>query len=172
MSAMTARDLMNSRVLAVRDDWSLSALCAFLTEHQIHGAPVVDSHGRYIGAVSVTDVVEECAQGHELDWVQAETAREIGDDDAPGEPGGDELTRLSIRGDEPAVRDLMTPTLFSVPPETPIESLAGAMIAGRVHRLFVVERGQVLGIVTSLDLLKALVPEASRRHPGREATGS
>lgn len=55
-----------------------------------------------------------------------------------------------------AVRDLMTPTVYTVPEDTPVPEIARAMIAGRIHRLFVTRQRRVVGIVTSLDLLRLL----------------
>lgn len=37
-----------------------------------------------------------------------------------------------------------------------MSELARAMITGRVHRLFVTRKGRIVGIVTSLDLLRLL----------------
>lgn len=173
MSPLTARDLMNPEVLGVRDDWPLSQLCAFLTEHQIHGAPVVDARGRFVGAVSTSDVAEEFAQGRELDWVEAGSPEdERSDDNLSDPPPADELTQLAVRGDEPLVRDIMTPTLFTVDENAPIEAIAGAMLAGRVHRLFVEREGRVIGIVTAHDLLKALIPAIAAHHPSPPVHGA
>lgn len=57
---------------------------------------------------------------------------------------------------ESLVRDIMTPTVYTVPADTPVRKIARAMIAGRVHRLVVTQGDDVVGIVTSLDLLKLL----------------
>jgi predicted transcriptional regulator len=54
------------------------------------------------------------------------------------------------------VRDIMTPAAYTVPHDTPVADLARTMVTGRVHRLLVTRDGHVVGIVTSLDLLKAL----------------
>src|SRR5262245_53667991 len=54
------------------------------------------------------------------------------------------------------VRDIMTPAVYTVPEETPVTRIARTMIAGRIHRLFVTRKKRVVGIVTSLDLLKLL----------------
>lgn len=54
------------------------------------------------------------------------------------------------------VRDVMTPTVFTIPDDTPVERVARTMIAGRIHRLFVTRSGRVTGVVTPLDLLKLL----------------
>jgi predicted transcriptional regulator len=54
------------------------------------------------------------------------------------------------------VRDIMTPTVFTVPDQTPVTALARTMIAGRVHRVLVTHESEIVGILTPLDLLKAL----------------
>lgn len=68
------------------------------------------------------------------------------------------LADLSVseahRKDE--VGELMTPTLYTVPEDTPVPEITRAMIAGRIHRVFVTQQRRVVGIVTSLDLLRLL----------------
>jgi predicted transcriptional regulator len=55
------------------------------------------------------------------------------------------------------VKDIMTPTVYTVPEDTTIVEAARTMIAGRIHRLFVTRSGRMVGIVTPLDLLELLV---------------
>ena len=50
----------------------------------------------------------------------------------------------------------MTPTVYAVPVDTPVSLLARTMVSGRIHRLLVTRNHQVVGIVTSLDLLQLL----------------
>ncbi len=120
----TARDVMNAEVVTLRADMAVYEAARVLTEKQIMGAPVVDSEGRLVGVVSVTDIAES-----------------------------------EIDGKIALVSDIMTPTVYTVPEDTPVPQIARAMIAGRIHRLFVTSRGRVVGIVTSMDLLKLLCPE-------------
>lgn len=55
------------------------------------------------------------------------------------------------------VRDLMTPVVFSVSPETAAEKVVEQMLALRVHRLFVVdETGVLVGVITAVDVLRHL----------------
>ena len=56
MSNLTAKDVMNPRVLSVRDDMTLHELATFLTENEISGVPVLDSGGKLVGVVSLTDI--------------------------------------------------------------------------------------------------------------------
>jgi CBS domain-containing protein len=43
----------------------------------------------------------------------------------------------------------MTPTVYTVPEDTPASQLARTMVAGRIHRLFVTRGRKIVGIVTS-----------------------
>jgi CBS domain-containing protein len=54
------------------------------------------------------------------------------------------------------VQDIMTPAVYTVRDDAPVAMLARTMVAGRIHRLFVTRGGRIVGIVTSLDLLKLL----------------
>ena len=56
-----------------------------------------------------------------------------------------------------AVDEIMTPTPFIVGPDTRVEEAARLMLDHRVGGLPVVEAGQLVGIVTSDDLLRALL---------------
>jgi len=73
------------------------------------------------------------------------------------------------------VRDIMTPTAYTVPHATSIRELARTMVTGRIHRLVVTHGERVVGIVTTLDLLKTLYsppvpkPGTARRMSERVA---
>jgi CBS domain-containing protein len=64
---------------------------------------------------------------------------------------------MHIEGDSRTVRDIMTPTIFTVPATTPVSEIAREMVAGHVHRLFVTRRGRIVGIISALDLVKLLI---------------
>jgi predicted transcriptional regulator len=69
MKNLTAKDVMNPKVLSVRDDMTLHELATFLTENEISGAPVLDDCGKLVGVVSLTDIAlseaERAAIEHE-----------------------------------------------------------------------------------------------------------
>jgi CBS domain-containing protein len=167
MKTLTAKDVMNPEVLTVRVDLTVRELVAFLTENQISGAPVVDLEGRLVGVVSVTDVAENDAERPDL----------VGDRSIPADVRGwesridsDDIRPLHIESDDLLVRDIMTPTVYTVPEDTPVARIAQAMVAGRIHRLLVTHRGRAVGIVTSLDLVRLLAedgvgPETSVARP-------
>jgi CBS domain-containing protein len=101
----------------------------------------------------VTDVAENDAERPDL----------AGDRSIPEDVRGwenrmdaEDVRPLHIESDDLLVRDIMTPTVYTVPEETPVPELAHAMVAGRIHRLLVTHRGRAVGIVTSLDLVRLL----------------
>jgi len=51
----------------------------------------------------------------------------------------------------------MTPAVYTVPDSASVSEIAKTMITGRLHRLLVIRGNQVVGIITTLDLIKLLV---------------
>jgi acetoin utilization protein AcuB len=54
------------------------------------------------------------------------------------------------------VEDAMTPSLYTVPPQTPLDEVVGAMIERRIGSAVVVDGSAVLGVFTTTDALRAL----------------
>lgn len=72
----------------------------------------------------------------------------------PAYPGGGRLK----------VRDIMTPSTFSVRPEATLPELARFLVRTGTHRALVLQGGRPLGIVTTFDIVRIvaeLEPEAS-----------
>jgi len=162
MRKLTARDVMNRQVLTVRVDLTVRELAAFLIENQISGAPVIDGQGRLVGVASLTDVAQNDAERPDLVDDHSSPARAVRGWEDRMNP--EDIRPLHIESDDLLVRDIMTPTVYTVPEETPVARIAQTMVAGRIHRVFVTRRGRVVGIVTSLDLVGLLVEKAPRRE--------
>lgn len=138
-----ARDVMISPVLSVREDHTVHELVTFLTENSISGAPVLDARGKLVGVVSVADIAED-------------------------EP----LSSRRHDGRPRRVSDIMTPTFFTVPDDTPASEIAKTMVAGQIHRLLVTRDAQIVGIVSALDLLKLVTGPATRKGSRGPASAS
>ncbi|MDH3870666.1 MAG: CBS domain-containing protein, partial [Gammaproteobacteria bacterium] len=69
-----------------------------------------------------------------------------------------EEMRLFHTGHESSVkvRDIMTPMIFRIEEDASIQQVADTMVRGGIHRVFVTEGNTLKGIVTALDLLKAV----------------
>jgi len=164
MRLITAADLMSPDVLTVRDDMPVRDLAAFLMDHEITGAPVVDTEGRLVGVVSVTDIADLAAGEEEDDDGGGEGgAREgffaRGFDAGPPEALAD-LGPFDGEEGEMLVGEIMNPEVFSVQEDATVSQVASTLLNNHVHRLLVIEEGRVLGIITTSDLLGLLVDES------------
>lgn len=161
MRLITAADLMNPRVLTVREDLTVRELANVLVENDISGAPVEDRSGKLVGVVSLTDIAaaladdgEDEEEGERADfflseWEGERTSRE-------------EMEELGLDEAELTVAQIMTPEVFTVREDTPVSEIAEAMIQNHVHRIIVTREDRVVGIISTSDLLGLLVEEKIR----------
>jgi CBS domain-containing protein len=146
MRPIVASDLMNPDVVTVPEDMRLKALAAFLVSHEISGAPVVDAEGHLVGVVSMFDVARASTQP-ELRGGFLQSVREPEPLAIDGDDVDDELT----------VGDVMTPSVFTLGDDAPVSALAALMVHHHLHRVLIVRDDEVVGIVSSSDLLGLLI---------------
>ena len=151
----TAADLMTPNPVSLEADALVSEAVLLLTERGFSAAPVIDEAGRPVGVLSQTDLlIHDRETVEHLVPPEAETGAPL-----PRRMWGNfQLERV----DATPVRDLMTPAVFSVNPNTPAGRVIEEMCALNVHRLFVVNRAGILvGVVSALDVLRRLVSSSS-----------
>ena len=149
-----ARDLMQSPVVAIGRDASLLDAHRLLVEEEIHGAPVVDEDGAVVGVLSSLDLLRAAHEDHESASGEAVYYRDVLPFTGPdrGSNAEDFQDRLSTL----RVSDVMSEHVVSVPPEATAAQLAKTLRENGIHRVLVVEKDCLLGIVTAFDLLKLL----------------
>jgi predicted transcriptional regulator len=153
LCAATAADLMAENPVSIGADVSLQEAATFLADKGFSAAPVIDEAGRPVGVLSTADIVV-----HDRKAIQ----------EIPGNPEfyvGPDLSRPNVRQANSAasgpirVRDIMTPAVFSVPPDMAARQVIEAMLAEKVHRLFVVgSDGVLIGTISTVDILQHLKP--------------
>lgn len=167
MRLITAADVMNPRVLTVREDMTVRELAHFLVDHEISGAPVVDEDGKLVGVVSVTDITLALTEDGNDGDDEEDGEEEDDADDLPGDffrhewtqgLSREEVAELQLE-DAIEVREIMTPEVHTVPEEMPIPDVAELMIGTHIHRLLVTREEKVVGILSTSDLLGLLVNE-------------
>ena len=138
MSA-TVKDVMTTRVVAVRKDAQYKAIATLLTQYRVSAFPVLDDDGTVIGVVSEADLL--CKE--------ALTAAMDGRPARPG-PYHDDFARAAAV----TAADLMTTPPVTISPGDPVTSAARLMYNTGVKRLPVVsENGHLAGIVSRADVL-------------------
>lgn len=153
--AHAARDLMAPNPISVRADANVREALALLTDKGYSAAPVIDDAGHPVGVLSRSDLLL-----HD---------REKPDNLPPGptyfyeqdlhDRKGKPVEGFQVENVDPTtVRDIMTPAIFSVTPDTPASKVVQDMVSLHVHRLFVVDGGVLVGVITSMDVLKHLRP--------------
>ncbi|MEQ1569611.1 MAG: CBS domain-containing protein [Myxococcota bacterium] len=136
ISDRKVRSVMQVDVHTVNVASPLSAAARLLSTHPFHHVPVVDGE-RLVGILSAHDVARVSLE----QWVK------------------DPATRAAWL-DRQAVRDVMTPLPDVLHPDDPVRVAAERLGDGAYHALPVVdEHHQLVGIVTSTDLVRLLFSE-------------
>jgi CBS domain-containing protein len=140
-------ELMNPDVVALRPEHSVTEAQQLLAERRVSGAPVVDESGRVVGVVSQNDLVRKATH--------PDTAEKAGQFFSSVEDYAD-LGETPVPPGSTRVADVMNKRVYSVNRDTGVAVAANIMRERRIHRLIVTDKGVLVGIVTSLDLLRVV----------------
>ena len=157
MRPIVAKDLMSSDVLTVPDDMPIDELADFFLENEITGAPVADSEGSVVGVVSVVDIARAKAEPSEEAWERLTPAYYDRADD-PG-IGRDGIQVFHVGDNTQRVRDIMNDQLHSVGETATVPEVAGSMLRNHIHRLLVIEDNELVGVISTSDLLGLLIKD-------------
>src|SRR5579875_2424965 len=144
LAAQTAEELMVPNPISLREDATIPEAVALMTDRGFSAAPVIDEAGHPIGVLSRTDVLI-----HEREQVRHALPAE----DFPAERWRSRHEGFSIEiTDSTLVRDIMTPTLFTVNVNTSAADVVKRMCDLKVHQLFVVDNDDALvGVISALN---------------------
>lgn len=135
---MHARDVMSDGVMSLAADATVLEAAQLLVNYDVSAMPVVDPDGRMIGIVSEADLLRRSAEG-------------------------DEATDGFASAGSRKVLDVMTRDVVTAGEDTPVATLAKLMTERRIKRLPILREHAVVGIVSRIDLLRALIS----LHAGR-----
>jgi CBS domain-containing protein len=127
---MRAKDLMNTDVVTIRDDAPVAQLCDVMQVAHANGLPVLNADGELVGIVTEDDILYGT----------------MGVFDKNGSPV--------------LVRDIMTSPAICASEETDIVELARMLCGMRIHRVPILLDGRVTGVVTALDVVRAVADGA------------
>ena len=131
---MKVAELMRPNLKTISSDATVGDAVAVLAETQLSALPVVDRYGRAVGVVSTREILRA-----EHAMVSAR-ARD----------------RLF---DETLVLEIMVPWPVTVAPDTDVQDAARQMLYLEVQRLFVEERGALVGVISQTDIVGAVATQ-------------
>jgi CBS domain-containing protein len=128
---MRIAEIMQGNLKTTRGTDTVGDAIALLAESHVTGVPVIDDHGRLVGVLSNSDILEALAE----------------------HPDPEEREQIF---EETLVQEIMTPRPQTITPDASVRDAAQRMLYLEVHRLFVEEGGRLVGVVSTTDLVRAM----------------
>ncbi|MBE7449980.1 MAG: CBS domain-containing protein [Kofleriaceae bacterium] len=171
---LKVRELMQKDVIVVNPETSLLDVHRLFVEEEINGAPVVEENtGKVVGVISSLDLLRVVRE--EFDQIASVPGAYFRDELPGSDPDWNAAPAdLAERMGERTVGDAMVTERVSVTSETTIAEAAALMRKQRIHRVLVVDDHELVGILTTFDLLQVLAaPDRAPKHrgPPRRAAG-
>jgi CBS domain-containing protein len=148
----TVGDIMDRDVPVMHPEDSVETLLRTLRDHELPALPVVNGGGRCVGIVTESDLV---LRDEEEDLRLPLHIDLFGGTVFLGrmKPFEDRVKKAIASN----VEEMMTPDPITVTPDMDVHEAAQIIAEHRHNRLPVVEHGRLVGVVTRLDVLEALV---------------
>lgn len=128
---MRVADLMHTNLRTVDPEATIAEAVTILADGHVSGLPVVDGRRRVLGVISASDVVMAIAEA--------------------ASPRDRERLFEGTR-----VREVMTPRPQVVTADSDVAEAARTMLYLEVHRLFVVEGDELVGVISQSDIAGAV----------------
>jgi CBS domain-containing protein len=143
VSSMQVKDVMTREVISVEPSTSLRDAAALLVTHRVSGLPVV-SEGAVVGVISQRDLLFKEQRPLEAAGWRARLVDPF-------------VSREPLKLNARVVSEAMTAPAVTIGPGTSVSLAARRMLEEGVNRLPVTVQGELVGIVTSSDLVRAFV---------------
>ncbi len=127
VQSIPIREVMSRELLVVRRDEKLGRVNEIFQAYNIHHLPVVDGQGQLCGIISKAD---QMRADHLIGLYNQRLYEEV------------------------SAFDIMTKQVATIGPDEPLQKAAEAFLSNIFHALPVVDRGQLIGIITTHDLLR------------------
>jgi CBS domain-containing protein len=144
---MKAADVMVTDVITVHMDTPVAKIAEVLLANRISAVPVVNDKDAIVGIVSEGDLIHRVEAGTERRrswWLELLAGKEA-------------LAQEFVKSHARKAADVMTRSVVSVKPDTPLGDIASLLEKHGIKRVPVVNNGKIAGIVSRANLVQALV---------------
>lgn len=172
-------EIMTRDVVTLSPEHTLREAMSILTSRHISGAPVVTNRA-VVGVISLTDLAEFAAtepgvpteQPDHAEWGEWDEPVDLPEGEEPpsryfqqlwDDAGAEVTERMETTGgpewnalEAHVVGEAMTRDVRYLHPDTSVEEAAQVMRAASIHRVLVMDGGELLGVVSARDIADAV----------------
>jgi CBS domain-containing protein len=154
---MFAYDIMTKGVVSIGDTATVYEAAELMVSMHVSGLPVVDSSGKLVGLISEADIIGQERMGTEnrADALLQRIANDVSE------------AAAFVKANSLTVRDVMTRNVVTIPENTSLPEIATMMLQRRVKRLPVMRGSQIVGMVSRINLVQALLAHGEPTPPGK-----
>jgi len=185
---LTVREIMTTKVVTFDPETTIREAMETLSTNHLSGAPVL-SGNRVVGLLSMSDILsfivsapepeaaddaetisdaweEPVPDDEDLDDVRSSLSDDMLDEWVQNSDGMVDDTRPNEKSlfDQHTVEEAMTREVFSVEPSVSIKKAANLMNEHGIHRLLVMHGKKLEGIVSALDIARAVSQKVVGGH--------
>ena len=146
---LTAREIMTREVVTVTTETSLKELASKFVETRYSNMPVLDNNGKLIGVISETDLIEQQKPLHIPTVMALFDGVFYLDSEKSFKEQVDRVTATTVG-------ELCNKKPVTCAPEATVREIASLMSKHKVHLLPVVEAGNMIGVVSRLDMIRSM----------------
>ena len=157
LAHVTVADLMRRQVTTLPVNAPIKEAIATLEDEHISGAPVVDLSGKPVGFLTTHDVTRtEHMSGSRLEERTGDDDMSMSDEDDndDGFPSREDYSTATLG--HATVADWMSPGIQFIAPDADLGTLCRLLDEESVHRVLVQEGDRMVGIVSSMDVVRHL----------------
>lgn len=138
---MEVKEVMQKEVVSVRADVSVTEAAMVLLKHSITGAPVIDQDKKLVGVISEKDIFKYLYPDYHEYYSFLGIDKEKVD-----------IQEKIKEGQNKKIKEVMTKNVIYVAPHDSVVRVGALMIMKKIHRVMVVEKGKLVGIVGRRDI--------------------
>ena len=146
---MKVKDVMKKKVIKIKQGTSYKEVIKILLTNKISGAPVVDNKDKLIGMVSEKDLFRILYPYYKSYYENPELYLDL-----------EERESKAKEIQNHKVETFMSKEVVTTTPDAPAMAAGAIMLAKGIHRLVVVEKEKVVGIITRRDIYHPILKQS------------
>jgi CBS domain-containing protein len=146
---LTAKDIMTSEVITVRQNTTVKELAEILWKNKISGVPVLDDNDAVVSVVTESDLIDQTKKVHIPTMISLLDSVIFLESSKKTE---EEIKKMSGN----TVQDICSDDLISVTEETGLDEIATIMSEKNLHTLPVIQDNKLVGVIGKSDIIRSI----------------